>query len=1323
MGKRPRGKKRSKQQQEEDEGEEHELEEENAPMIETDDDDDEPVSKEESAAHNNENASSSFLDTFYGLASMDPSDRSHAARDLLQHLSLATSSASAADASYSLKRLCNALCSGRAGARQGNASALTLLMQPNRGLISHIQEYEKQEGGTENESLSNAAFCRQKLLQATEQDGKQTAQQERDYQFGRLFGIHSLIKSGILGADNDTETCVDVARDVCQLYHAKPWMREPAAHALCLLLLFEKDDMNLSNLATQAIAPELLAKVESLQDLSAEGLSVVLMLQFVLPKKASKALNRDLSWEFPSRLASKEAIPAIADALARTSTVTPPRPHHLVWDVMWWVLSSASEANSVRILSEDKQDVIAALIQHVLLERLLGEGAESSAKATHERRALGLAMVKALVGVEYASSLLVSSAKIRLVLPPTIVADLVLQPTIVQRLLIDVLGAGGKGSGKQQGEHLLKPLASQIASAMVEQVNADDKENGLRFALVQAFLTCDPYFDASTKTRTVQDLLAGASMDGDIDFTQKYKQFLRSRLWQSSDRDNAVVTPTMGVRYLDLLYTMGKQWTMPAVKDKSTKDNSEEMEVDVSTTTEQQQHQQQLDDLLQTMLMTAFFDCRRVEKKPKIGKSNVLSLALELKRESSIAVLPYAVRTISSARFFSLVADLQKSLPTDQQLQLFESIQNHCSSLEEFGAERLDADRSKPDDSDDDEEEEEKPPPNEVISEMTSYAKKHDEDRCAQAMAVLASVLQLQLLSCGGSSIGDNGELPEHDDEEEDMEETTSILSDLYNIFGMYKANSEQFLLGLAELCANVLSAPIGNRTDRGASPKLLRESVRVLWSRGLAYAAESSVVTRASDEVVSVLLGAVGIDPEDNNENGVGNEEEMDEESNDDEEDNSRAESDDDHELQSNVFSKAANLDEMETEETADEPDDDDDDEDIELDPTRLQSLLEQEIDDDDNDEADESMLEHHEGADKALARLIQLKQEARKAGRKALEKVELARRVRCTVLLEVFLSGKHPDGWGKLLRTEMVLFVAIELLRYRATLERSITKEGTGDVTVGEKKALMDRVTALVQTKLLKLKAASVEWETEKDSTEDVATSTAATLFREASNAGSKTQQSLWSSLALWLLRATNEHQVAVATTVFGAAVSDWGNKRSSRFQPVFLDSFLQQAPALAQTILMEPLIATATKAPSSFLQSEAFRLLGVLYGIKSSEETESTNLNDSMDAVLRATGTALGAEEMLKSKRVREVLKTLEKVIKSGNSNYREETMAMLVRRLEQIATDSKSDGIRKSCQKLVDQVQEIMKKDGATTSGGASTPSSGKKKKKNKKGKKK
>ena len=90
-------------------------------------------------------------------------------------------------------------------------------------------------------------------------------------------------------------------------------------------------------------------------------------------------------------------------------------------------------------------------------------------------------------------------------------------------------------------------------------------------------------------------------------------------------------------------------------------------------------------------------------------------------------------------------------------------------------------------------------------------------------------------------------------------------------------------------------------------------------------------------------------------------------------------------------IFSKASKVlgdsDDSEHDEKA-VSEDENDESDIELDPSKLQTMLE----DDNLDDIEDIALEHHEGADAALAKLIKLKQESRKVGQRARENIEIS-------------------------------------------------------------------------------------------------------------------------------------------------------------------------------------------------------------------------------------------------------------------------------------------------------------------------------------------
>ena len=179
-----------------------------------------------------------FLDTFFQLSSEEsPTDRSVAARDLIQHCLLNEQGVNHKDAAYALTRLMNGMCTGRAASRQGFASCLSSFLRVVYSLTSS-EDTEGDSGGTpldrilkEDASLdgtshNSAMFIRHKLLSSTQfvasessgdivgskgggQKGtkknnygsKMKDSEKRDHSFGRLFGILAVVRSGILALD------------------------------------------------------------------------------------------------------------------------------------------------------------------------------------------------------------------------------------------------------------------------------------------------------------------------------------------------------------------------------------------------------------------------------------------------------------------------------------------------------------------------------------------------------------------------------------------------------------------------------------------------------------------------------------------------------------------------------------------------------------------------------------------------------------------------------------------------------------------------------------------------------------------------------------------------------------------------------------------------------------------------------------------------------------------------------------------------------------------------------------------------------------------
>ena len=211
-----------------------------------DDDDDEEMDDGSVSVSDNEDAKSGskttsatsasgipipFLDTFYALSAENANERAAAAHCLIRHCFPADSPVQTKDAAYALRRLLSGLCSGRAGARQGYASALSSFLKvafatSGGGELPSIHVIQKEmskadQGGDDNddddamddEDASSgedhpAEFVRKLLLAQTTprsvrgQKAAKKGSEERDYIFGRLFGIMAVVRSGTLFGTN-----------------------------------------------------------------------------------------------------------------------------------------------------------------------------------------------------------------------------------------------------------------------------------------------------------------------------------------------------------------------------------------------------------------------------------------------------------------------------------------------------------------------------------------------------------------------------------------------------------------------------------------------------------------------------------------------------------------------------------------------------------------------------------------------------------------------------------------------------------------------------------------------------------------------------------------------------------------------------------------------------------------------------------------------------------------------------------------------------------------------------------------------------------------
>ena len=340
----------------------------------------------------------------------------------------------------------------------------------------------------------------------------------------------------------------------------------------------------------------------------------------------------------------------------------------------------------------------------------------------------------------------------------------------------------------------------------------------------------------------------------------------------------------------------------------------------------------------------------------------------------------------------------------------------------------------------------------------------------------------------------------------------------------------------------------------RGSSPKLVREGVKFAWLGGLRLSAilSSEDRTLLDDSVIGTLMEAIGASSEEAMEDDIDDKEDDDDSSDDESTDSG----------DNNIFSQASNLlenvNDMELDEEAEEIVDDDES-DVELDSARLQSMLEEDSDAD----VDSDVLEHHEGADAALAKLIKVKQESRKAAQLAKEKIEVSNQLRCTFLIELLFG--RSDAWNRLFRSDVILSMLVPMLNHRKKIEKSLNKstESRSKTGHGEKQALLDKLTSLLKLKICKMKFSSFPLES---SSLDVVTMSKLVndILNETRRSTNRDHVLCCSSCIIFILRTIQSvpNKISAASPFIGA-MEEWSTKRTTRLGTSIFDDLIEHMP----------------------------------------------------------------------------------------------------------------------------------------------------------------
>lgn len=1201
----------------------------------------------------------SFMDTFYGLASASGLERATAATALVQHIVV---SSSKEDGQYAFQRLCKGLCSGRASARQGYASCLSTLIKLSLSPDSSICWYD--------DDKNVLVWLREQLLHYTSPGGHNTnapkrGGEDRDYKFGRLFGILAMIRSDTLSSpDTPTQLVCDYMKDLIELYNYKSWLREPAVKAMMDLTSSCHKD-NVKVLIPQVIAP-FLTNADPYNKLSAEQLA---LLWYVQAKPNLSSLSPYLSSKktllTPQRFSSSELLLTLRD----TCSVVHPRCH-IVWKALWDNLKSTEKEESTKL-------ILTSLVDKFLFPHLLCESI-----STHERRALALV----LIGQIFTNFQ---------------IGDKLLQPQIVERAFLCTI----KYSKKKK--NLLEPLARFVLQNMVDhaiQKDNEQKSTSIRWDLISNLQrgiaqaksqTQVLNFDIATKTTTIQTLLGLQHQK------QQEKTHLHdlSQLWEDyvslvqTELESSIASKSdhRARSYVDILYNFAKRVSHHT---SSQDDNS----TSASATTKIVQSIVSQFLVQGCMDMTTMVNSKSSkEKKKKKKKKNddlhlVVRTATSLKdKNESNLVVPYLVRLTMSSRLHSLLSDCK--------MEMVEFVCEGWQALEQTFNVKAWCQKNDNDD---------RNSIKDIVFSSSSTS--------LLTVNQLIKALYLNLLNPGQNKVDqEEKEDPMDEDEDEDdiEEDVNEVIRDLAEIINILKkdGNDENPLESLAQTCVHILSCHFCDSTNyRAGSCKLIRDCVKAAWTETIAELPNKENV---DGEVMTVLL-----------ENVCGSET-MEEtmEDDDDEEDGEDDDDSEDDAMEDDgadaVFVAAAKLnlddDEEKVETKMEEEKEKDDSEekegegkeeenDVELDHSRLESML---LEDSDVEiDGEGGVLEHHAGADKALAQLIKMKQDTRKAGADERERQEFATRLRCVVLLESIFSSKN----NSVLSNQVVLMSTLPLIRARRVLDKSIqaTKDGVQSSQVGlsVKRSLLDRIDSLLRKNVFKVKLPG---------TADIegCTTLGNKIIEEIQKSPNATHTSLCSLALVLVIRAVDSnHAIELTKTFYVPALEEWSIKKRTKLTATIFDDLLSRCPSIAKVTMTKSLCLAAIAARSPYLKSESFRILANVYSAKqtsdSTAEASSNNAlsKDSLDVLnneaipsLKAIEVALQDDDLIKAKRVRDVLKACETIVSfiSESITNREAKISLeiLSNPLKSLIESSASSNVKGVCTKLNSKIVEIAK----------------------------
>ncbi len=945
----------------------------------------------------------------------------------------------------------------------------------------------------------------------------------------------------------------------------KKWMQEPTIHALKEFFALVSTGCGLETMSKLLDDNQCSSFFAPQSSWTTSKVALYLHLQTIFLSNNSEALLPDNLKAPLLTVSSLEKASSNCDMISilnGTAVIVHPRCH-VVWESIWSYLCEKSNStgkkkslvlkNKIALGGDTPADIVRVMVNNLIVKSLLGES-DSNHNITHERRSLAMALVSKLCEIQ---------------LPPNFIENVILHPKIVEKLFLQTLKTRTKPGEKN---HTLKPLASEILQRIVRSLDFEENNIERRLAVVRSFIHAHPSFDKVTQSQTVSSLLCLNQVqdrEKNTSFTsfhhdlwEQYLNFLKEELFlnriQKEDEQGAT-------KYVDLIFNFTKQ---------------------VSHVGSDEDRLYFFRRVSLILIAGGFFNLDNLISEPSKSEKEskrIWSIVKSIQKdiEENNTTIPHTIRVLMSSKFFSLLSDFvatdsrAKSKNTKVELIITEVsyIQDLIKTIESFGATFV----NKGNIIDDEDSDIQNLFPFESsmkiccnVKEMISKeGQKKDEMKSRALSAILSLIcsLSLQLLHPGQPENVNEGE--EIDEVFDEVHEMLTDLSDVAIGLCNQDCNDDSNedkemdpLCSFVATCLNILNSSVGGSTFNSSihlngGARLVRESVQAAWGSMLAALSDdsSSLDIVLNEEVLSLLLESICFE-EVFSDPTICDEDSVMEEVDSSEDDNSKSQGS----LSAFTEANATGIDlenmEMDDSESKDEEGD------IELDPSSLENLLLEDRDIAGSDE--ETELEHHSGADGALAQLIKLKQEARKAGQNKREKNDLSNRVRCFSLLEAVFATRKRNNSNP---NQIILMTILPLLRTRTILlksvissENSLSPKSTN--CIAEKRALMDRITSFLANKICKTTF------TEKTNF-DACQTLSKQIIIELKSVSNTDHCKLCSSLLVLVVKSVGgdglEMSRSLSKLIYAEAVKEWSQKRNSKLQPLVFDDFISSCPRL--------------------------------------------------------------------------------------------------------------------------------------------------------------